>query len=789
MKNLNSILGKRIVFFDGADGTNLFCCKGLKPGESPSILNIRNPDAVYGLQKAYVDAGADIILTNTFSANQVNLPIRKLGDVINAGAGIARKAASNRALVAGDIGPLGLLIKPFGDISFEQAVGSYQPLFKLYKKAGIELFFIETFTSVLEAKAAFVAARDYAKIIWVSFSLEKNCRTIMGETPEAIAVLFEALGAGAIGINCTPPEIVVRAIEKMAAHTCLPLIAKPNAGRIKIRENAVVHAMSAEKMARYFNRLVRAGAGIIGGCCGTTPDYIRLISANKHAAVRRKTRKGFILSTAHEVFYFKNNTPVIVGERLNPSGRKKLKESLMAKDYAVYAEDAKAQEQAGADALDVNAFAAGFDEKETLASALQEVGRGSRLPVFIDTQDYDAAYSALAGYCGIGVYNSIPAREKELNKFLPLVKSFGFKAVISLVGKKMPKTTKERIDNAILALKTAKKIGFPAANLIFDPLVFSIATDQKQLKPTLEAVKRLGKMKLKTILGISNISFGLPNRSWVNACLIDSAIKCGVDFVIVNPLDNIVMNMLRAGQCLHKSLSLRRLSHLTNKICTLTQTAKRPEKDADNRGSSGSLVTAIIKGDSRKSSRFAGRMLDTGMPAQQIIDRHITKALRVVGEYYEKGSFFVPDLLRSADASKAALLQVKKSMPRRAKKATVLLATVKGDIHDIGKNIAAMVFESAGYHVVDLGKDVPTGKIVQAVKKYKPIILGLSALLTTTMPEMANIVRELQRQRQHTKVIIGGPNVTPAYARKIGAFGAARNALEGLKILQRIKYK
>ena len=772
MNELYKILKRRTLFLDGAMGHNLLD-KGLAPGESPSILNIKNPQAVYDLHRAYVNAGSDVILTNTFTANPFNMPSNKLREVIFEGVRLARRAAKNKAIVFGDIGPLGELIKPYGQLDFNEVLQIYKIIAKYFDQAGIKYFFIETFTSIIEAKAAFLAARSYSNDIFVNLSLQESGRTIMGDIAESIAVTFEALGAKGIGINCTLPEVAIEAVSKMARITNLPLVIKPNAGRVEIVGNKVHHTISDHQMSKYFKEFVKAGASIIGGCCGTSPDYIKMITKNKQRTIAGSIRKKFILASPCKTLEIKNDATVVVGERLNPSGCKKVKQRLKIRDYTIYGEEARAQEEAGAELLDVNAFLIDLDEKETLLNGIFEVLKNSVLPLFVDTQNFDAAERILSCYPGIGAYNSIPAKEKDLIKWLPMVKKYGFKAIVSLVGKKIPMSVNERMHNVELTLGVAKKIGFPKADLIFDPLVFSAATEPEQINYTLETVRSLHKLGLKTILGISNVSFGLPDRSFLNAGLTIAAINNGATFLILNPLDDIVMKAFNASNRLLKGrMPTTFFSHKERKLPVIKKM---------------SLIEAIIYGDSNLSAALTRKLLDAGVSAQAVIDNHISKALKAVGDYYENGKFFIPDLLKAAEASKSVLAIVRKRLPKRQRKGKIVLATVKGDIHDIGKNIAAMMFESAGYEVIDLGKDVATEKIIKAIETYRPDALGLSALLTTTTPQMAHVVQALHKKKLNVKVIIGGPNVSKEYAQRIGAFGAAKNVIEGLRLLKQIK--
>lgn len=779
MHRILRLLKKRIVLLDGATGTNLLD-KGLAPGESPSVLNVRDPGAVERVQQAYVDAGSDIILTNTFSANPVNIPAAQLPRVLRAGVRIARKAAGRQTYVLGDIGPLGELIRPFGEADYEEAFTMFKMIARILSSAGIEAFFIETFTSMIEAKAAFLAAREFSSDIFVSFSLQDNGYTIMGERPETLALTFEALGAKGVGINCTPPDVALEALDRMSRVTSLRLIAKPNAGSVQISGTTIQHSLTDADLARYYARFVKAGANMIGGCCGSTPDYIGLLRRKHKRPKTGKVGSSFALVSPGHVLTLEDKEFLVVGERLNPSGRKRVKECLLKGDYSIYADEAQQQEQARADILDVNAFIIEKNETETLSHAVMEVIKSSKLPILVDTQDFEAAERVLRFYPGIGVLNSIPARSRELRRWLPMIKHYGFKAVISLIGNKIPRTVGERMKYAVYALDIARKVGFPREDMIFDPLVFSAATDSDQAAVTLETVRLLRKRGLKTILGISNVSYGLPTRSRLNVAFMSAAIAHGVSFVIVNPMSNEVQNAISSCKALYHGMVTEYIARLR-----ASDTSVSRGQAGDRQKSKDSLIAAIVQGDPGMSVAHVRTMLGSHVAPQDIIDEHIAPALKQIGDQYESGSAFIPDLLRAAEASQHVLNMLKQYLPKHANKGTIILATVKGDIHDIGKNIAAMIFESAGYRVIDLGKDVGVTQIVQAIKKYRPDAVGLSALLTTTMPQMSRVVEYLREHNISTKVIVGGPNVSDAFAKSIGAFGAARTVLEGLQILRR----
>jgi 5-methyltetrahydrofolate--homocysteine methyltransferase len=758
------------VILDGATGTNLFG-PGLAPGQSPSVLNIRDQSRVAELQGSYVEAGSDVILTNTFSANSNNFKKVMLGKVVRSGIALAKRAA-RKATVLGDVSPLGDMIKPYGVKDFEAAVADYERIFRAFKRAGLKRYILETFTSIIEAKAAFLAARRYATEIYVCMSFQHNGRTIMGDTPEAIAIMFESLGAKGVGANCSHPEVVVEVLHRMARVVRIPLIAKPNAGDVKIENGVVHHTMSEAELAGYVPEIVRAGANMVGGCCGTTPEFIRAISRKKMKHVRRNVKRLFWLASSANTINVDSRKTLVVGERLNPSGRKKLRESLKRKDYHVYGAEASAQEKAGADALDVNAFVDVLDEADTLRSAVCAVIKNCDLPLFVDTQNFKAAETVLRFYPGIGVLNSVPARREALLKWLPMIRRYGFKVVVSLIGKNIPRDERERMQNARLALKVARRIGFPVNDLIFDPLVFPIATEPRQIDSTLNTLIQLQRRGLKTILGVSNVSYGLPDRSQLNAALTAAAVKNNVTFLILNPLDEDVMGKRIASNVLFGKQEI-------TEFIKKHRAAKRAEAPVND------LVSAIVYGNAEVGSRCAKELLGSGVSVREITENYLAKALEQVGMRYEQGKFFIPDLLRAAEVAQSVLDLIRRRMPAGAKLGKIVVATVKGDIHDIGKNLAAMIFESAGFEVIDLGKNVDTSVIIKAVRKHRPSFVGLSALLTTTMPEMENVIKALRREKLEARVIIGGPNVSNRYARQIGAFGAARNAFDGLRLVKK----
>ncbi len=754
---------RTITVLDGAAGTNLLD-SGLRPGEPACVLNLRNPAAVYDLHRSYLEAGADRILTNTFNADPDRFSLSRLNRIIRAGVELARRAAGPARILA-DVSPLAGLLRPYGPREFDDARRAYGRLFRLFHRHGVRDFFLETFTSLREAKAAFLAGQPYGRCIFVSFTLDRSGRTLLGEMPETIALTFDRLGAAGIGVNCLDPDTAREAVNRMARFTERVISVKPNAG-----QGPAHAALDPGTWSRYFGEYIASGAGMIGGCCGTTPEHIRRLARYKRALrPRRRSTRSFVLAGPRRLFERTPGIPAIVGERLNPSGRSRLKNAIQHGDYSAYGQEAQKQYELGAAIVDINAFAAGVPETLTLNQAVDRNLLDAGGPVFIDTLDFQAAEKVLAAYPGVGVYNSISCQPRALRRFLPMVKRYGFKAVISLAGASLPRCAAERIANFHRARRIARQLNFPLRDLIFDPLVLPQATAPDQLSETLQAVEAISRQGQLTVLGISNVSYGMDQRSGLNASLAVLAIKAGVDFLIVNPFDENVMHMIRDAVRLFKP------------SLPAAAPAYGPGKEKHD------LKHAVIRGDAAAAEKMAAVLLEQKIDSETIINRQIIPGLRRVGDQYRLGVYFLPDLLRSAAAAQAALALIRKNRPARFRsRRPVLMATVRGDIHDIGKNIAALVIESAGFRVIDLGKDVPSEKICEAVRRYRPGVVGLSALLTTTMPEMGRVITALRRQGFKVPVIIGGPNVSDNFARQIGAQAAARSAAEGLKIIQRL---
>ncbi len=772
------VQSRRIVILDGSMGT-LLMARGIEPGKSVCLWNIERPDEVGDVHRRYAASGAEVILTNTFESNPDRYKPADFEKIIVQGVAIARRAAGNRIYVAGDVGPLGVLIEPFGDFLFDAAYDRFAIVARHFAKARPDLVFIESFTSMLEARAAFLALRRVGRPIVVTGSFQKDGRTVCGDTPEAWALSFERLGALAVGANCTEPKTAVDIVRRMRKVTNLPLVAKPNAGIPRVLGGKTVYSLSDQELARFYRPYVASGATMIGGCCGSTPAYVAGICRQKALGDFGKKYRGVdICSSRHVLNLGENGPTLLVGERLNPSGRKVLRESLARGKFEIYGSEARQQEEAGVDALDVNAFSPTGNEKKALRQAVLEVYKKSSRPLFIDTQDFAAAEEVLRFYPGIAVLNSIPARSKELRRWLPLVGRYGARAVISLVGTYLPKDLKDRLVNLKIAARELKRAGLGKDDVIIDPLVYALSTDRGAANKVIEAVTAIRRLGFRTILGISNVSYGLPGRTFYNTALLTAAIQAGATFVIANPADEVIRNTVWAARALYQNWLSESLVFLKPK--------KAGETGAPLPAARRSLAEFIIRGEAAAAMREARFRLRRGTAPLELVEKDLGNALKVVGEKYEQGEYFLPHLLAAGDAAKSVISVVKRHLPGNKRvKGRVLLATVKGDIHDIGKNIVRTVLESSGYEVIDLGKDKSRDEIIKALRKYRPDVLGLSALMTTTMPAMVEVVREIRRLKLKVRTIIGGAPTDAGFAHEIGAV-YAKDAVDALRVVDEL---
>lgn len=760
----------KIDFFDGGMGTMLQA-GGLRAGELPESLNLTNPDLVYSVHKAYAEAGADIISTNTFGVN--GLKFDNVPEVVRAAVALAKKTGKKVAL---DMGPLGKLLKPSGELEFEEAYNLYKEVI-LAAKDDVDIIFFETMTDLYEIKAGVLAAKENCSLpVFVSMMFDTDGRLLTGADIETAVTTLEGLRVDAIGMNCgLGPAEMLPFLKVMRSLTSLPMLANPNAGLPRSENGRTVFDVDADTFAQKVQEIAEIGMSYLGGCCGTTPAHIEALvkKCNKDAFIPETVRKTKVCSYSKTVTFCEK--PIIIGERINPTGKKRFKEALRNNDIAYIINEAVAQQEKGAHILDVNVGLPEIDENKMMKSAVEALQSVTDLPLQIDTSDPIAMETALRMYNGKPMLNSVNGKEESMRAVFPLVKKYGAVTVcLCLDEDGIPETADGRIKIAEKIISVAEKYGIDKADLIFDPLAMSVSTNSQSANETLKAVRYLTEtLKVKTILGVSNISFGLPEREIVNSAFFNMALASGLSAGIINPLSDAMMNTYHAFMAL-RGLDENCESYINNVAKSETVQPQLQETD---------LKSAIIKGLRKKAVECAEELVKT-TDSLEIINSYIMPALDFVGDGFEKNKIFLPQLLMSAESAKAAFDVIKANMPsdvNQPKGEKIILATVHGDIHDIGKNIVKVLLENYGYEVIDLGKDVPEETVLQAVKDNRVKLVGLSALMTTTVPAMEKTI-DLLHKNTDAKVIVGGAVLTDTYAEMINADFYAKDATETVKI-------
>ncbi len=770
-------LKQNILIFDGAMGTMLQAA-GLSAGEIPESYNITNPEIVESIHKTYVDAGADIITANTFQANEFKLSESgySVEEIIEKGVTLAKKSGAK--YVALDMGPLGQLMKPMGTLTFEKAYDAFKRQVIAGEKAGADLVLLETASDILEVKAAVLAVRENTDLpIFVSLSFQEDGRTFVGCDPKTAAVALSALNVDAVGVNCSlGPKELENIVDTLLEYSTVPVLVQPNAGLPKIKDGKTVYEVDAKEYSDYLCAFAKKGAAILGGCCGTTPDFIRAVCENledrKRAEVTPKSITAITSGT--KTVEFDNNITVI-GERINPTGKKLLKEKLREKDFNYIMSEAIKQSENGADALDVNCGLPEIDEPLMLKRAVEEIQAVVNLPLQIDSSDFSAIEKAVRIYRGKPIINSVCGKKESMDAILPIAKKYGAAVVaLTLDDDGIPETAEGRVKIAQKIIDAAKEYGIDKKDIVVDCLVLTASAQQAQVKETIKAVSLIKKMGVKTVLGVSNVSFGLPNRPLLNSVFLGACFGAGLDSAIINPMSDAVMDTVRAFRVLNNTDKdageyIPRYANSAEKVVEKT--------DAD-------LKTLIETGQREEAARVT-QMLDAS--PMEIIDKFVIPALNAVGDKYEKGIIFLPQLMQSAEAAKAAFDVIKaKGNGTQITKGKVLLATVEGDIHDIGKNIARMLLENYGYQVIDLGRSVPAEEIVKTAKEQDIKLIGLSALMTTTVQSMKETIDALKTAGFDGKVMAGGAVLSPEYANFVGADFYVPDAKSDVKIADEI---
>ncbi len=780
---VNELLKSNLILLDGGFGTELIK-KGMKPGEDSALAVFDHPQWVKEIHKSYIDAGSNIIMADTFGANSFKLKGAPytVEECIFEAVKLAKEVTEGtETLVALDMSTTGELLYPAGTLTFEDAYECFKYAAVCGEKAGVDLVCLETFTDLKEARIALLAVKENTDLpVFVTLSFDENEITINGSTPSAVAVALKSAGADAVGLNCSlGPDKLKGVTKEFLKYTDLPVIVKPNAGLPDPKTGG--YSMGADEFADYMCEFYEMGVDIMGGCCGTTPEYIRKLN-EKLRHTKKGGRENAITSVISGVNHVVElNEPRVIGERINPTGKKRFKQALEENDLDYILNEGLSQVEAGAEILDVNVGHSGIDEKEMMRNVVCSLQGSIGLPLQLDSNSPAVLENALRVYTGKAIINSVNGEEKSLNAVLPLAKKYGAAIVgLTLDERGIPETVEERVEIAEKIINSAVALGIPKEDIIIDCLTMTVSANQNAPKITLEAMKQVKeKFGVKTTLGVSNISFGLPQREIVNTAFVTLALENGLDLPIMNPNSAPMISAVRAFRVL-KGFDVGASDY----ISAFSGEVKKDEVKKEI-----TLGETIEKGLKNQSAELTLKALNE-KSAEEIINTILIPALDRVGEDFEKGKLFLPQLIRSADAAGASFDVIKTKMKEdggtKESKGKIILATVKGDVHDIGKNIVKTVLENYGYEVLDLGKDVEPEAVVKAQKENNIKLVGLSALMTTTLPSMEETIKQLRLAEADCKIMVGGAVLTPEYAKKIGADFYAKDAKMSSDIAKKV---
>jgi len=869
-EEFKELAGNNILFLDGATGSNLMKA-GMPAGVCPEKWILEHEDIMENLQREYVRAGSNILYAPTFTANRIKLEEYGLADHIEEInkklVSLSKRAAQGKALVAGDITMTGRQLTPMGDMEFEELVDVYKEQIGYLIDAGVDLLVVETMMSLQESRAALIAAKEVCQLktgpdkehdlqasytegcnlkasytescnlqagytegynlpVMVTMTFEKDGRSLFGTDALSAAITLESLGADAVGINCgAGPAWMEDIIRQMASVTKLPIIAKPNAGLpVLDADGTTFYDMDEDTFVEEMKILAKAGATILGGCCGTSPRYIdkltksvdiddeKITTLKDRMLGLHKQGRHFLSSQCMALEFGLNDPFMIVGERINPTGKKKLQEQLKSGEFELVKQFAEEQEKNGASLLDINMGMSGIDEKETMLKAIEEISTVTNLPLSLDSSHVDVLEQALRNYPGRALVNSVSLEKEKLERLLPIVKKYGAMFILlPLSDKGLPESLEEKIQIIDKIVSQALSLGMTKDDIIVDGLVATVGANKKAAIETLETIRFCKENGLATICGLSNISFGLPERSYVNTAFLTMAIREGLTMAISNPSQELLVCSAFAADLLinkeesdiryieHMSLvtekkerekrQLEALHLLTEGKESKAAEAAGTKEAAIDTGWHGKIKEAVLKGNKKGIVELTKKALEEKEVPQEILNKTLLPAINEVGDLFDSGKYFLPQLIASAEAMKNAIEVLEpflmsnadgKDMP------TVVIATVEGDIHDIGKNLVALMLKNYGFHVIDLGKDVPKEKIIQAAKENHAQIIALSALMTTTMQQMRHVVDYAKEQGVNAKIMIGGAVITQDYADEIGADGYSKDAAEAVKLAQRL---
>ena len=792
---LRERLGKELLYFDGGMGT-LLQERGLQPGELPETWNLLHAEEIREIHRKYIEAGSDIVLTNTFGANALKFhdDAYSLEEIVNAAVGHVKAAAEQagngrRIYTALDIGPTGKLLKPMGDLDFETAYEAYKEVMIYGEKAGADLIHIETMSDTYELKAAVLAAKENTSLpVFATTIFDERGKLLTGGDVPSVVALLEGLRVDAFGINCgMGPEQMIPILEQITKYSSLPVIVKPNAGLPKQKNGQTYYDVSPEEFAEVMKKIVEMGAVVIGGCCGTTPDHIKAMAdACRMIPIKPVEKKNFTMVSSYGQSVFLGTGSKIIGERINPTGKKRFKQALKEHDLDYILREGITQQDNGAHILDVNVGLPDIDEPALMKEVVQELQSVTSLPLQIDTVDVEAMEGALRIYNGKAMVNSVSGKQESMDKVFPLIQKYGGVVIgLALDENGIPADAEGRVQVAKKIIAEAAKYGIEKKDIVIDALAMTISSEPEGAKITLETLRRLrDEVGVCTVLGVSNISFGLPSRPIVNSIFYTMAMQNGLSVGIINPGSE---DMMKAWYAFHALMALD--SNCEKYIARYAQQPGTTPVQAAGGKYTMTLQSAIERGLKEEASSITAELAEQ-KDALDIINEELIPALNNVGEGFEKGTVFLPQLLMSAESAKSAFAVLKERMDQsgevQEKKGKVILATVKGDIHDIGKNIVKVLLENYSFDVIDLGKDVPPEKVVETVLEQDVHLVGLSALMTTTVVSMEETIRQLREKAPDCLVMVGGAVLNQEYADMIGADFYGKDAMQSVHYAQKV---
>jgi 5-methyltetrahydrofolate--homocysteine methyltransferase len=817
-----SLVESKIVILDGATGSNLQK-RGMSVGICPEQWMLENPQIPIRLQEEFMEAGSEIILAPTFTANRIKLAEYgledRIGDLNRELVALSRKALQNyrnasgdlrNVYIAADISMTGEQVYPLGTLTFEKLITVYKEQIKYILQAGVDLFVIETMMSLQECRAALLAVKESCDLpVIVSLTYNDTMHTIYGTDPKTAAIVLQSMGADAIGVNCsTGPDKIQGIVRELKEFATIPVMAKPNAGMPQLIEGKTVFPMDPEEFAEAMEALVELGANIIGGCCGSTPEHIRRMTdrVKGKKPVQWKEKHHRALTTERKtVLLDMDGRFYVVGERINPTGKTELQKELRAGDYSMVIRMAEEQVELGADFLDINVGMNGIDLEKTMTDSIYEVTQVVQVPLCIDSSNIQVMEAALRQYPGRALMNSISLEKEKFEKLIPIAKKYGAMFILlPLSDRGLPKNMEEKKQIISTIINRALELGLTKEDIIVDGLVNTVGANRFAALEAMETIRYCKEeLEMATIVGLSNISFGLPERQFVNSTFLSFAIQAGLTMAIANPSQDLLMNTALAADLLRgkEDASLRYIDRVMSRPEVLWSGKQSRKEDMDGQsakkqeaektepdGRNDALYVAVVKGNRNGIIALVEKELAHTAP-DQIIEQMLIPGITEVGRLYETQQYFLPQLIAGAEAMKKAIDYLEPKLSKKDQnlsKGTIVIATVKGDIHDIGKNLVALMLKNYGYHVIDLGKDVPTQKIIQTAQKENADIIALSALMTTTMVEMKNVVSLAKREGLKAKIIIGGAVITESYRKEIGADGFSEDAQSAVKLVQRL---